>query len=135
MLTPYLNFNGNTAEVIDYYEKVFDATDKQVMTFKGMPNMPKEMENWVMHGRIVIQGSPLMFSDAMSTDPVTLGDNVTLMITAKEASDIERWFGRLSEGGEVWQELQTTFFSPLYGSLKDKYGTIWQFNLESEHGQ
>lgn len=133
MITPYLNFNGNTKEVIDFYENVFEATEKQIMTFKGMPDVPKEMENQVLHGRLVFAGHELLFSDAMSTDPVSMGNNVTLMVSTRNEDDLNRWFSKLSEEGTVYQDLQKTFFSERYGSLMDKYGIVWQFILEGKH--
>lgn len=132
MIKPYLNFNGNTREAIDFYEKVFDGQEKAVMTFQGMPDIPSEMKDWVLHGRLVVAGSELLFSDAMSTDPVSFGTNMTLMIETDCEDELRSWFRQLSEKGEVWQELQSTFFSPLYGSLKDGYGIVWQFNLQTK---
>ncbi|MFK7691967.1 VOC family protein, partial [Paenibacillus sp. HJGM_3] len=41
------------------------------------------------------------------------------------------YFNRLSVGGQVRMELQETFWSKCYGSLTDKFGTEWQFNLDS----
>jgi PhnB protein len=40
--------------------------------------------------------------------------------------EVGRIFNELKDGGEVYMELQQTFFSELFGMLKDKYGVIWQ---------
>ncbi|MNP75650.1 hypothetical protein D3C76_1727390 [compost metagenome] len=44
---------------------------------------------------------------------------------------MKSWFNQLKEGGSVTMELQETFWSKLYGSLKDKFGIEWQVSLES----
>ncbi len=44
-------------------------------------------------------------------------------------------FNALKEGGEVRMELQETFWSKAYGSLKDKFGVEWQFSHEVAEGQ
>ena len=35
-------------------------------------------------------------------------------------------FNELKTSGEVYMELQQTFFSELFGMAKDKFGVIWQ---------
>mgnify|MGYP003612090410 CR=1 FL=1 len=130
MIYPYLNFNGNTREAIAFYASVFDLQDPQIMTFGEGPQVPPEMKDWVMHAQLIINGTRVMFSDAMINDPVDLGNNLSLMMIHEDAALLETWFNRLSVGAEIWQPLQKTFFSPLYGSLKDKFGVVWQFNCE-----
>ena len=44
---------------------------------------------------------------------------------------LESAFDKLKEGGSVGMELQETFWSKCYGSLKDKFGIEWQFSHES----
>lgn len=130
MLFPYLNFNGNTRAVIQFYASVFEVEDPQIMTYGQDPNVPEVMKDWVMHAQLMINGTRVMFSDAMANDPVTLGNNVTLMLIHEDPNVLTRWFNRLSVNAEIWQPLQTTFFSPLYGSLTDQFGIVWQFNCE-----
>jgi PhnB protein len=43
-----------------------------------------------------------------------------------DKDEIKRIFEELKDGGEVLMELQQTFFSELYGIVKDKFGIIWQ---------
>jgi PhnB protein len=41
-------------------------------------------------------------------------------------------YNRLKEGGTVDMELQETFWAKLYGRVTDKFGVIWQLNLNNE---
>jgi len=39
---------------------------------------------------------------------------------------VRQLFDKLKEGSSIEMELQETFFSKFYGSLRDKFGIIWQ---------
>lgn len=130
----YLNFNGNCREAISYYAEVFGAEMPKIMTFSEMPEdpnfiLPEEAKNMVMHARLDILGSYIMFSDVFPNMPFTVGNNVSLSIVTDDRDAIESAYNRLKEGGNIGMELQETFWSPLYGMLEDKYGIHWQFNL------
>lgn len=130
MLYPYLNFNGNTKVAIDFYCQVFDLSNPKIMTYGNNPDIPEIMKEWIMHAQLMINGTRVMFSDAMPNDPVTMGTNVTLMLVHDDPNVLKNWFNRLSDGADIWQPLQKTFFSDLYGSLQDRFGIVWQFNCE-----
>lgn len=130
----YLNFNGNCREAIEFYAEVFGADLPKIMTFGDTPAdpnypLPEEAKNMVMHSRLSIMGSNVMFSDVFPNMPFTVGNNVSLAIVTEDKEAIESAFNRLKEGGKVGMELQETFWSPLYGMLEDKFGIHWQFNL------
>lgn len=130
----YLNFNGNCREAIEYYAEVFGTDVPKIMTFGDTPadpnfTLPEEAKNMVMHSRLTIMGSNVMFSDVFPNMPFTVGNNISLAVVTEDRGAIESAFNRLKEGGKVSMELQETFWSPLYGMLEDKFGIQWQFNL------
>jgi PhnB protein len=135
-VNPYLNFAGNCREAVEYYAEVFQTEKPRIMTFAEMPpapgfKLPEEAKNLVGHARLVISGTPVLASDTFPGMPVTVGNNVTLAVSSKSSDEVRRWFDRLKRGGTVQMDLQETFFSKLYGNLTDKYGTVWQINLDS----
>lgn len=130
----YLNFKGNCREAVEHYAKVFDTEVTDLMTFGGLPPnpeypLPQEAKDWIMHARIQVEGSRIMFSDVFPGMPFVQGNNVSLAVVSPSRERIESYFNRLKEGGKVGMELQETFWSKLYGNLTDKFGTEWQFNL------
>lgn len=132
----YLNFNGNCREAAEFYAEVFNTEKPKIMTFGESnqdPNfeIPEEAKNLVMHTRLNIFGSRVMFSDTWPGSPFTVGNNITLAVITDDEASLRSAFDRLKEGGEVKMELQETFWSKAYGSLTDKFGIIWQFNLDS----
>ena len=129
----YLNFNGNCREAVDFYAEVFGVEPTNLMTFGDMPPhpdypLPDEAKNMIMHARLRIQGSTVMFSDVFPGMPFTQGNNVTLSIVSDNEEEIRSAFDKLKVGGKIAMELQETFWSKCYGSLRDKLGIEWQFN-------
>lgn len=136
-LIPYLNFNGNTKEVMEFYVKVFGLEEAQIMYFKEMPEDPNfpvtpAMENLVMHGSINLNGDQIMFSDSPSEmgPPVIFGSNMDIMYSIKDLDKLKTIFDKLSEGGEISMPFVATFWSKGYGKLVDKYGIGWQLNFD-----
>ncbi|WP_394137843.1 VOC family protein [Cytobacillus oceanisediminis] len=133
----YLNFNGNTREAVEFYAEVFETEKPEIMTFGDSPPnpeypLPEEAKNLVMHTRLNICGSNVMFSDTFPGMPFTVGNNINLAIVIKDPDDLKKYFNKLKEGGTVGMELQETFWSKCYGQLTDKFGITWLFNYDSE---
>jgi PhnB protein len=132
----YLNFNGNCREAVEFYANVFGTEQPQIMTFGDTPpdpnfTLPEEAKNLVMHARLTINGSTVMFSDVFPGMPFVVGNNISLTIGSKNIEEIKSLFHKLKEGGKVGMELQETFWSKCYGNLTDKFGIGWQLNYDS----
>lgn len=130
----YLNFNGNCREAVEYYAQVFGTEKPKIMTFGEVPPnpeypLPEEAKNLIMHTRLNIFGSNVMFSDVFPGMPFVVGNNISLSIVIDDMEALQSAFNKLSEEGTVGMELQETFWSKCYGNLTDKFGVEWQFNL------
>ncbi|QED48228.1 VOC family protein [Cytobacillus dafuensis] len=133
----YLNFNGNCREAAEFYAEVFGTEKPQFMTFGESPQdpnypLPDEAKDLIMHTRLNIDGSNVMFSDTFPGMPFVEGNNISLAIVNKDLDGLKSTFEKLKVGGTVAMELQETFWSKCYGQLTDKFGINWQFNFESE---
>jgi len=133
----YLIFNGNCREAVSFYEQVFNTEKAEIMTFGDAPRdpnhpLPEGTENLVMHTRLSILGSTVMFSDTFPGSPYTIGNNVTLAVVSDDIAQLRQAYEGLKEGGKITMELQETFFSKCYGSLTDKFGIEWQISHEEK---
>jgi PhnB protein len=132
----YINFNGNAREAIDFYAEVFGGNKPKVMLFGDMPPNPAfpqtdETKKLVMNATLKIAGSTVMFSDVPPDMPVTIGDNISLIVSSKDMEEVKTLFNKLKVGGTVDMELQETFWSKCYGNLTDKFGIGWQLNFDN----
>jgi PhnB protein len=132
----YLNFNGNCREAVQYYADVFGLDKPELMTFGDQPPnpeypLPEEAKDLIMHARLNIQGSIVMFSDTFPGMPFAQGsNNFSLAVVSSDTEQLQAIFHKLKEGGSVQMELQETFWSKSYGSLQDKFGINWQVSHE-----
>lgn len=132
----YLNFNGNCREAVEFYAEVFGTEKPHIMTFgESPPNpeypLPEEAKDLVMHSRLTISGSNVMFSDTFPGMPFIQGNNISLAVVSKDEGEVKTFFNKLKEGGQVGLELQETFWSKCYGQVTDQFGIEWQLNLDS----
>ncbi|SEM82830.1 PhnB protein [Paenisporosarcina quisquiliarum] len=133
----YLTFNGNCRDAAEFYAEVFKTEKPEIMTFGESPQnpdyvLPEEAKDLVLHTRLNINGSNIMFSDTFPGSPFMEGNNISLAFVSKEEDLVKSAFNALKEGGRVSMELQETFWSKCYGSLRDKFGIEWQFSHETD---
>ncbi|MDD4080991.1 MAG: VOC family protein [Eubacteriales bacterium] len=136
-MEPYLSLNGNAADAAAYYARVFDAPEPYVMRYGEMPpgekgTLPPGMAQLVMHANVQTYGGAIMLSDMMPGSPVTPNEGVWITFSHPDVDKLRETFGRLGRDGEVLMPMEKTFFSPLYGQLKDKYGFYWMIMSSDE---
>lgn len=133
----YLNFNGNCREAVEFYSEAFNTESPQIMTFgenASDPNfvIPEEAKNLVLHTRLEISGTTIMFSDTFPGMPFTEGNNFSLTLVTKDIEEVKSCYDKLKEGGTVDMELQETFWSKCYGTVTDKFGVKWQLSYDGK---
>ena len=132
-LSTYLYFDGNCAEVFDFYKSVFGGEFESISTFADAPDdMPVDdaEKDRIMHVSLPIDGSVLMGSDTTSMfgGSPTQGSNFALSYMPATREQADQAFPKLSEGGEVTMPLQETFWADRYGMCVDRFGIMWQIN-------
>jgi len=122
----FLNFNGNCADVLQFYTKVFDTTPGTVTKFGDTPdNQIPGFENKIMYADIMIGGENLMMSDAPPNYNHIVGNNFCMNYSNTNNEKLNNIFAALSEGGTIVMPMQKTFFSELFGMVTDKFGITW----------
>ncbi|MEO6453202.1 MAG: VOC family protein [Ginsengibacter sp.] len=133
-LNPYLNFNGNTEEVFNFYKSVFGGEFTMLQRFKDIPDadkMPAEEQEKIMHIALPIGGNILMGTDVPSSrPPVTPGTNSSISISALSEEEAHKLFSGLSAGGTIDMPLEKMFWGALFGMFTDKYGIQWMVNYD-----
>ena len=131
-LTPYLSFNGNCAEAMEFYKSCLGGElEINKVGDSPMKSEDPRKDNQVMHSMLKSGAIVLMASDWMIDGQATPGDNVTLTLSGGTLAELKGYFEKLSEGGKVRQPLQAAFFGT-YGDLTDKYGIHWAFQSDEK---
>ena len=128
-IIPYLNFNGNASEALEFYSKALNGQVDYKQTFGESPmESSEEQKDKIMHASFKAGDLHFLVSDTMQGQPVTSGSNLSLSLNFNDANEMNKIFTALSEGGKITMELQDTFWGARFGMLTDKYGFNWMFN-------
>jgi PhnB protein len=131
-LVPYLAFDGQCKEALQFYEKCFDGTIDCLMTNAESPmakHFPPEQQDRVMHARLSFGGNVLMAADA-PPEHYKKPAGFSVSIHLQDVSQGKRIFESLSQGGAIEMPIQETFWSPGFGMVTDRYGIHWMINCE-----
>jgi PhnB protein len=131
---PYLFFNGNCEEAVEFYRKALGAEVEMMMRYKESPEppspemVPPGFENKIMHTSFRIGETTVMASDACATEKTDF-QGFSLSLTVPSEADADRVFAALADGGQVQMPLGKTFWSPRFGMLTDRFGVGWMINV------
>ncbi len=135
-INAYLNFDGNTEEVFNFYKSVFGGEFTTFQRFADIPgtdsNIPEEDKQKLMHVALPIGDDVLMGSDIIRAYGHTFdqGNNFSLSVDTKSEAEAEQIFNALAAGGKITMPLEKTFWNAYFGMLTDKFGIQWMVNYD-----
>lgn len=142
MLQPFITFQGQAKEAINFYQEVFGGTDKEIMCYGDMPPNPAappmddKLKDAVMYAKINICGTNVMFSDTNPDfhAPETFARScmISLAINFESEEAIHAAYEKLKGGGFVLMELSPQFFAQTYAWVADKFGVTWQLTYNPQ---
>jgi PhnB protein len=127
-LNPYISFDGNAREAMEFYREVLGG-DLTLSTFGefGLAGGPEEHQ--IMHGQLETPaGFTLMGADVPPGAEHRPGNAITVSLAGDDA-ELRTWFERLAEGGEVTVPLEKQMWGDEFGQLVDRFGVPWMVNI------
>lgn len=132
---PYLSFNGNCEEAMQFYEKVLSGQLAPMVRFSDMPcpsdapAMDAARGKLVAHARLMLEGGGMLFAgDCPPSMPYEGVKGVSMTISYDTVEQAQQVFGALSEGGTVTMPMKDMFWAHAAGMCLDKYGVSWSVN-------
>ena len=128
-ITPFLWFDNQTEEAVNFYLTVFDHSKIKATTRYGKEGAKASgmHENSVMTMAFQIEGQDFV---VLNGGPVfQINPTISFFVNCATIQEIERLWGKLSENGTVMMELDSYPFAEKYGWIQDKYGVSWQLIL------
>lgn len=130
-LNPYISFNGNAREAMEFYKTVFGGK-LETTTFKEGGMEVKESEaNKLMHSMLVADnGITLMGADTPVGDTeFKIGTNMSISLSGDDEKELSEYYNKLEKGGAVVQPLTKAPWGDTFGMVTDKFGTFWLVNI------
>ncbi len=115
-ITPFLWFNDNAEEAMEFYKSVFKNTKQGAVSRypEGGEEVTGRPAGSVMVGELEIEGIKFSF---LNGGPVfSFAEAVSFVVNCENQEEVDYFWEKLSEGGSKSQ----------CGWLKDKFGLSWQ---------
>ena len=130
LLNPYLNFNGNARQALEFYESVFGGT-LTVNTFAefGMSEPAIDADK-IMHGQLKTDaGYTIMAADIPSTMEFPPMAGVSVSLSGDDGDLLRGYFEKLAAAGTVTMPLQKQVWGDEFGMCSDQFGVSWLVNI------
>jgi len=128
-LNPYISFNGNAREAMEFYRRVFGGT-LTLNTFGeyGSPDSPEAEK--IMHSMLETDsGFTLMCADTPPGMEYLPGNNMAVSLSGDDAEELRGYWAKLSDGGSVSVPLEKQMWGDEFGMCVDQFGSPWLVNI------
>ncbi|MFJ6071388.1 VOC family protein [Streptomyces sp. NPDC093065] len=128
-LNPYLSFDGDARQAMEFYEQVFGGT-LALSTFgeSGMPD--PAYADQVMHAMLETPGGfTLMAADTPPGMEYRPGSNFSVSLSGDDAAELRGYWEKLSAGGSVAVPLEKQMWGDVFGMCTDRFGVPWMVNI------
>lgn len=130
-LEPYLFFNGNCREAMEFYKSIFGG---ELEINEADPEQMGDMPNKDWFKSKIMHASLKGPVNLMASDSPTASEKaakIELSLGGTDGDQMRKTFDTLAEGGKVKQPLEKMFWGDVYGQLTDKYNIDWMMNIGS----
>ncbi len=137
-LTPYLLFDGNCAEAMEFYSACFggDLILTRLADTPMKSQFPPEQHNKIVNAYLKSEDVEFSGTDWLHpTRKPNQGNTTAMYISSLQLDELRTIFDKLSDRAdkEFLVELRDMPFG-VYGRLTDRYGVEWFFRGEKARG-
>ena len=130
-LNPYLNFNGNARQALEFYSSVFGG-DLNLNTFADLGAQGTPDADKIMHGQLETDaGYTIMAADVPSTMEYEPVAGCSVSLSGDDADALRGYWQKLSAGGTTTMPMEKQSWGDEFGMCVDKFGVPWMINVHS----
>ncbi|MFF9330961.1 VOC family protein [Streptomyces albogriseolus] len=127
-LNPYLAFDGNARQAMEFYRKVLGGT-LELGTYGDFGSAEMPDPDKIMHATLsTADGFTVMAWDVPERVPFDPGANVALYLGGDDTR-LREYFEQLSAGGTVTLPLRKQIWGDEAGTFVDRFGITWMCNI------
>lgn len=126
-VTPFLMFQGNAEEAMNYYTSIIE--ESEIIRISRYGSNEGGEEGSVMQAAFTLKGTEYICIDSNIKHEFSFTPSFSLFIICDTEEEINELYEKLIDGGEALMALGNYGFSKKFGWIVDKFGVSWQFNL------
>jgi PhnB protein len=129
-LVPYLQFQGNCEEALNFYKDILYGRVEIVSRYDNPAmNAPDEYKNKILHAGFHFGKHILFASDTMpAKQQENFRPNISISLGLHDEEYAGNIFDRLSAGGQVHVPFKKQFWGDWHGNFTDRFGIRWMVN-------
>jgi PhnB protein len=128
-LNPYLNFNGDARQALQFYASVFGGTPA-FSTFADLGAAGSPDADRIMHGMLETDlGFTIMGADITSDMEYNPMAGASVSISGNDGEALRGYWENLSADGTTTMPLQKQVWGDEFGMCVDKFGVPWLINI------
>jgi PhnB protein len=128
-LNPYISFDGDAREAMEFYKSVFGG-ELSLSTFGELGGEDTPNPDKIMHGMLETDsGFTLMCADTppgMEHEP---GNNFAVSLSGDDGDELRGYWEQLSGDGIVTVALEKQVWGDEFGMCVDRFGISWMVNI------
>jgi PhnB protein len=133
-LNPYLNFDGNAREAVEFYRSVFGG-ELTANTYEEFGNPDPALAGRIMHAQLETpEGYTLMAADLPPGEEYRPGTTMTVSLSGDTGSPLREYWEKLSDGATITVPLEKQMWGDEFGQLTDRFGIAWMVNIGQPQG-
>jgi PhnB protein len=128
-LNPYLNFNGNARQALEFYTSVFGGT-LSLSTFAEFGAQDSPDAERIMHGMLETDaGYTIMAADVTSEMEYHPMAGCSVSLSGDDADALRGYWEKLSASGTTTMPMQKQAWGDEFGMCVDKFDVPWLVNI------
>ncbi len=128
-LNPYIGFDGNARQAMEFYESVFGGT-LALSTFGEFGAQEAPEADKIMHGMLETDsGFTLMGSDTPPGTEYKPGNNISVSLSGDDDEELRGYWDKLAASGTISVPLEKQMRGDEFGSCEDQFGITWLVNI------
>lgn len=128
-LNPYLNFNGNARQALEFYTSVFGGT-LTLTTFADFGAADSPDAGRIMHGQLeTAAGYTIMAADVTSEMTYQPPSGFAVSLSGDDGDELHNYWDKLSASGAVTMPMQKQAWGDEFGMCVDPFGVPWLVNI------
>lgn len=129
-VVPFLMFNGQAEEAVDFYTTIF--RNSQIISMDKYGQDGPGVAGTVNHSIFTLNNQQFMALDNANGTDVPFTPAMSFAVNCDSEEEIDYLFARLSTNGKVMMDLVP--MEPVarkFAWVEDRFGVSWQLNLPS----